>query len=51
MDTHETKLNRGDEEELKDTKLGGVYLTDSRLQFSQVCLQLMIWALGLQIMR
>ena len=46
MDTHETKFtDRGDGEELIDTKLGGVHLTDIRLQLSQLCLQLMIWAL------
>ena len=38
--------DRGDGEELIYTKLGDVYLTDSRLQPSQVCLQLMIWALA-----
>ena len=38
--------NRSDGEELIDTNLGGVHSTDSRLQPSQLCLQLIIWALA-----
>ena len=38
--------DRGDGEELIDTKLGGVHSTDSQLQLSNLFLQLMIWALA-----
>ena len=38
--------DRGDGEEVIDIKLGGVHLTDSRLQPSQLCFQLMIWVLA-----
>ena len=36
--------DRGDEEELTDTKVRGVHSTDSRLHPAQICLQCMIWA-------
>ena len=52
MDTLGIKFtDRGDGEELIDTKLGVVHSTDNRLQPSKVCLQLLIWDIGLLIMR
>ena len=35
--------DKGDGEELIDTKFRGVHLMDSRLKSSQLCLQLLIW--------
>ena len=38
--------DRGDGEELMDTKVVGVHTTDSRLQSSQLCLYcVVLWAL------
>ena len=39
-------IDRGDGEELINTKLGGVHSTDSRLQPTQVCLQRIRWTLA-----
>ena len=47
MDTHGTKFaDRSDGEVVVDNKLGGAHSTDNRLQPSQLCLQLLIWALA-----
>ena len=45
MHTHGTKFtDRGDEEELIDTNIGGVHSMDKDLQPSKVCSKRNIWA-------